>query len=68
MTIGIYIDTLRALAKKRRFRIFVHPVLPVLKETRYVARCGARERALDNDADARSCRYAVASCESSTAS
>jgi len=38
VTIGIYIDTLRALAKKRRFRIFVHPVLPVLKETRYVAR------------------------------
>jgi lysophospholipase L1-like esterase len=34
--VGIYVTVLRKLAAKRRFRIMVHPVPPVLNETRAV--------------------------------
>jgi hypothetical protein len=38
ITIDIYIKTLVALARSKRFSILVHPVLPVLKETRGIVK------------------------------
>jgi len=35
-TISIYMKVLRNLAKERRFRLLVHPVPPVLNETRHI--------------------------------
>ena len=35
-TVKIYIQTLKALASARRFTILVHPVPPVLNETRHI--------------------------------
>ncbi|CAN0085346.1 unnamed protein product [Hapterophycus canaliculatus] len=33
-TVGIFIKVAEALAKERKLKVFVHPVIPVLNETR----------------------------------
>ena len=35
-TVKIYMSVLRALAASRRFKVLVHPVPPVLNETRHI--------------------------------
>jgi len=37
-TIKIYMEALRTLARERKFRIMVHPVPPVLNETRHIVK------------------------------
>jgi len=37
-TISIYMSVLRSLLRERRFRLLVHPVPPVLNETRHIVK------------------------------
>jgi len=38
VTVDIYIDVLLRLSKDRSFQIFVHPIVPVLNETRHTVK------------------------------
>ena len=37
-TVKIYIATLKILARERKFKVMVHPVPPVLNETRHIVK------------------------------
>jgi len=38
VTIDIYVEVLLQLVKERNFRIYIHPIVPVLNETRFIVK------------------------------